>query len=277
MALYPSSRPKTVTTGKTEFELLKSSHKFLREDDEDENNLTWEDKLASKYYSSLYREFAVCDLKHYKSGNFALRWRTEAEVLSGAGESSCGNTRCKHHQPHKTKSPNDEDLNHNHGQRGESSHPHFRKTKNKPLITVELPFAYIEHGEPKSALVKVVLCEKCLAKLMWKRRKEKELALGKLEQGQVVKKEEEDGEVLQLLSVQVKQEENDDELEQSIHRAGPERSREDRVHRWEREQDIDIGNVRKDGNSSTRRRHSSRSRSPHLRSRTKERSRERCR
>ena len=27
------------------------------------------DKVAQKYYSSLYREYAVCDLKHYKSGN----------------------------------------------------------------------------------------------------------------------------------------------------------------------------------------------------------------
>jgi protein FRA10AC1 len=43
-----------------------------------------------------------------------------------------------------------------------------------PLNTVELPFAYEEHGERKSALVKVVLCGKCLKKLMWKREKEKE-------------------------------------------------------------------------------------------------------
>ena len=33
---------------------------------------------------------------------------------------------------------------------------------------------YLEHGETKSALVKVVLCDKCLKKMMWKRRKEKE-------------------------------------------------------------------------------------------------------
>ena len=41
--------------------------RFLR--DEDEKPTTWDDKLAGKYYESLYREFAVCDLKHYKSGN----------------------------------------------------------------------------------------------------------------------------------------------------------------------------------------------------------------
>ncbi|KAJ7592849.1 folate-sensitive fragile site protein Fra10Ac1, partial [Mycena floridula] len=129
----------------TEFEILKESHKFLR--DEDQPSKTWEDKLASKYYSSLYREFAVCDLKHYKTGNFALRWRTEEEVLSGAGEESCGNTRCKYHDASR---------------------------RIPTLTTLELPFTYSEEGESKSALVKVVLCDRCLKKLMWKRTKEKE-------------------------------------------------------------------------------------------------------
>ena len=41
--------------------------RFLRA--EDERPTTWDDQLAGKYYESLYREFAVCDLKHYKSGN----------------------------------------------------------------------------------------------------------------------------------------------------------------------------------------------------------------
>ena len=45
-----------------------------------------------------------------------------------------------------------------------------------PLKTVELPFAYEEEGTMKSALVKVVLCDKCLKKLMWKREKGKERA-----------------------------------------------------------------------------------------------------
>jgi len=150
MALYyygNSSKLPPPRTGITEFEILKANHKFLRK--EDDEGLTWEEKLASKYYSSLYREFAVCDLKHYKSGNFALRWRTEDEVISGAGETTCGNTRCEHH----TKSSN---------------------TPPPALTTLELPFAYAEHGENKYALVKVVLCPRCLDKLMWKRRKERE-------------------------------------------------------------------------------------------------------
>ncbi|KAH9481718.1 Protein FRA10AC1-like protein [Psilocybe cubensis] len=149
MSLYPSSSRKIETppVGITEFEILKASHRFLR--DEDEKPSTWDEKLAEKYYSNLYREFAVCDLKHYKSGNFALRWRTEDEVLSGYGETTCGNTRCTRH---------------------------FKADDNSPLTTLELPFAYAEHGETKSALVKVVLCSKCVKKLMWKRLQEKEKA-----------------------------------------------------------------------------------------------------
>ncbi|KAM5537165.1 hypothetical protein V8D89_009098 [Ganoderma adspersum] len=158
MALYTpySSRgagTSAATPGTTEFDILKGSHKFLREDEEvPEHQLSWDERLAKKYYSSLYREYAVCDLKHYKSGNFALRWRTEEEVLSGAGESTCGNTRCPLHR----EFPGGED------------------DIRPALTTLELPFSYSEHGESKFALVKVVLCPRCCKKLMWKRNKEKE-------------------------------------------------------------------------------------------------------
>ena len=59
----------------------------------------------------------------------------------------------------------------------------------KRLNTVELPFAYEEHGEQKAALVKVVLCDSCLRKLMWKREKEKEMrGQVRLERGEEKKK-----------------------------------------------------------------------------------------
>lgn len=66
-------------------------------------------------------------------------------MLSGAGETTCGNTRCAHHF-----------------------------AAGVGLTTLELPFAYAEHGEAKSALVKVVLCRRCVKKLMWKRERGKE-------------------------------------------------------------------------------------------------------
>lgn len=70
--------------------------------------------------------------------------------MSGAGETTCGNTRCSFHESHNV----------------EEARP--------SLKTLELPFSYQENGDTKFALVKVVLCDKCCKKLMWKRNKEKE-------------------------------------------------------------------------------------------------------
>jgi protein FRA10AC1 len=40
---------------------------------------------------------------------------------------------------------------------------------------MELPFSYVERGETRvrEVMVKVVLCERCVKKLMWKREREK--------------------------------------------------------------------------------------------------------
>lgn len=72
MALQGSSSGASRPVGTTEFEILKSSHQFLRPDGEEAKELSWNEKVAKKYYDNLYKEFAVCDLKHYKSGNLAL-------------------------------------------------------------------------------------------------------------------------------------------------------------------------------------------------------------
>ncbi|KAG1796264.1 folate-sensitive fragile site protein Fra10Ac1-domain-containing protein [Suillus plorans] len=142
---YVSNRKTTAAAPTvTEFDILKASHKFLRDGADDEASTSWNDRLAQKYYESLYREFAICDLKHYRSGNFSLRWRTETEVLSGTGETTCANARCLEHAASSTS-----------------------------LTTLELPFTYEEHGQRKEALVKVVLCSKCVRKIMWKRKHEK--------------------------------------------------------------------------------------------------------
>jgi len=138
---------------RTDFDVLKDAHRFLRNDGEDEANLTYDDSIALKYYRSLFKEFAICDLKHYKSGNFSLRWRTEDEVVDGIGQFTCGNPRCSRHTPEGMKK------------------------KEKTLITLELPFGYSEDGATKSALVKVVLCGRCKKKLTWKRDQEKEAAV----------------------------------------------------------------------------------------------------
>ena len=58
----------------SEINAISTPYRFLRDEDTDERDekASWEDRLAQKYYDSLYREFAVCDLKHYKSGNVSL-------------------------------------------------------------------------------------------------------------------------------------------------------------------------------------------------------------
>jgi Folate-sensitive fragile site protein Fra10Ac1 len=69
MALYHNAEDPAAASYSTEFDILKATHKFLREDADGGSSASWNEQLAQKYYSSLFREFAVCDLKHYKSGN----------------------------------------------------------------------------------------------------------------------------------------------------------------------------------------------------------------
>ena len=67
-------------------------------------------------------------MNELRSFQFLLRWRTEDEVLSGAGETTCGNTRCTFHDSHNV----------------EEARP--------SLKTLELPFSYEENGENKGSL-----------------------------------------------------------------------------------------------------------------------------
>lgn len=47
--------------------------RFLRDDDDKElNELSPDDRIAVKYYRGLFKEFALVDLKHYKSGQVRI-------------------------------------------------------------------------------------------------------------------------------------------------------------------------------------------------------------
>jgi protein FRA10AC1 len=81
-------------------------------------------------------------------------------VVLGSGQGTCGNTRCKYH-----------DIMDQIDRPAVSSSTH--KRSKVALHTLELPFGYSEGGEAKSALVKVVLCDKCVKKIMWKREQAK--------------------------------------------------------------------------------------------------------
>jgi protein FRA10AC1 len=92
--------------------------------------------LAKAYWESLHKEFALADLSRYAEGKVGLRWRTEAEVVSGKGQFLCGALGCD------------------------------RATS---LHSYETPFRYVERGVTKEALVKVRLCGPCATRMFHRR------------------------------------------------------------------------------------------------------------
>lgn len=99
---------------------------------------TWGQRLAKKYYDSLFKEFTICDLSRYKEDKVAMRWRTEAEVVDGKGQFVCGEKRC---------------------------------SERNDLRTWEVNFKYEEDSETKNTLVKLRLCPTCSHLLNFKNQK----------------------------------------------------------------------------------------------------------
>ncbi|CAN6453644.1 unnamed protein product [Victoria cruziana] len=138
---------KNVFALKTDLETLREGYRFIRNEEDDENP-SWEHKLVKRYHDKLFKEFCIADMSEYRSGKIGLRWRTKNEVISGKGQFICGNKKC-----------NERDG----------------------LASYEVNFSYVEAGENKQALVKLVTCVRCAGKLMYKCNKEKEKLLGKME------------------------------------------------------------------------------------------------
>eukprot|EP01066_Platyproteum_vivax_P002007 Platyproteum_vivax@DN12487_c0_g1_i1.p1 len=175
---------------KNDYDILHENHRFLRSGEDEDGS--WEARLARKYYDRLYKEYVICDLTEYKTGRIGFRWRTEQEVILGKGQFRCGNKHCD----------------------------------SKQLNSYEVNFGYVENKEKKQALVKVRVCVKCAIKLNYKflkkaRKKEKkgkgrkrtredeeEIAVKKEEESE---EEEEEGGEVELLQDDDK-EENEDTL-----------------------------------------------------------------
>ncbi|ORX43757.1 hypothetical protein BCR36DRAFT_140152 [Piromyces finnis] len=122
----------------TEYDILKKEFKFIRTE-KDNDDSTWEKRIAKKYYDKLYKEYCLANLKYYKEDKIALRWRIERELISGKGQFICGNVDC---------------------------------TETENLHSWEVNFAYKEDNEKKNALVKLRLCPKCSYKLNYKKIKQ---------------------------------------------------------------------------------------------------------
>jgi protein FRA10AC1 len=112
---------------------VKSTHRFLRTDEDDDALSSWEAKLARRYYDKLFKEYCVCDLSRWRERKIGMRWRIEKEVKDGKGQFFCGDKRC---------------------------------TETKDLASYEVHFGYVEAGERKEALVKLRVCPACAKKLV---------------------------------------------------------------------------------------------------------------
>ncbi|XP_055332857.1 protein FRA10AC1-like [Paramacrobiotus metropolitanus] len=116
---------------RTDKDVIRENHKFLW-DEENEDELSWEQKLAKKYYDKLFKEYCIADLHHYKHNKIGMRWRTEKEVIEGKGQFICGSKHCSN-------------------QMG--------------LRSWEVNFGYMENETKKNALIKLRLCPSCSGKL----------------------------------------------------------------------------------------------------------------
>jgi protein FRA10AC1 len=102
--------------------VIRSEYRFLRDSDDDDNI----DPATKRFEEALFREYAIADVSRYREHLLGLRWRTADEVKSRKGVDICGARDC---------------------------------LQRNQLVTLEVPFAYVEHGERRRALVKVVLCD----------------------------------------------------------------------------------------------------------------------
>ena len=129
---------------KSDYTALREAYQFVGSSGVKKND-EWGSKLAEAYCRRLFKEYALVDLSFYKQGKIGMRWRVEAEVTSGKGQFHCGAISC---------------LN------------------KVSLITLEVPFRYVEQKIKKEALVKVRLCSQCNQKMQYHHLVKKNRRLG---------------------------------------------------------------------------------------------------
>lgn len=122
------------TRDKTDADVLREAHRFIRNADDDDES-TYEKRLAKRYYDKLFKEYCLSDLRRYRQNQVGLRWRTQAEVFAGKGQFVCGSLHCD---------------------------------EREKLRSYEVEFRYVEAGERKAALVKIRLCPECSFRLNYK-------------------------------------------------------------------------------------------------------------
>jgi len=105
--------------------------RFIR-NEKDNDDSVWQKRFAKDYYDKLFKNYCLANFSRYKEGKVGMRWRTEDEVISGKGQFVCGAEDC---------------------------------SETKSLKSYEVPFAYVETGQKKHALVKLRVCPACATQL----------------------------------------------------------------------------------------------------------------
>jgi len=78
---------------KRDIDVIRDHHRFLWKESEVEES--WEVQLAKRYYDKLFKEYCIIDLSRYKENQFGMRWRVEAEVVTGKGQFVCATKKCE--------------------------------------------------------------------------------------------------------------------------------------------------------------------------------------
>jgi protein FRA10AC1 len=131
---YGHKPQRDASRDRTDADVLREAHRFLRSETDNDDS-TYEKRLARRYYDMLFKEFCLADLSKFRKSRIGLRWRTEAEVFAGKGQFVCANVECNN---------------------------------TNSLKSYEVEFRYVEAEEDKVALVKVRVCKECAFKLNYK-------------------------------------------------------------------------------------------------------------
>eukprot|EP00922_Rhytidocystis_sp_ex-Travisia-forbesii_P036383 GHVS01053987.1.p1 GENE.GHVS01053987.1~~GHVS01053987.1.p1 ORF type:complete len:286 (-),score=52.43 GHVS01053987.1:384-1241(-) len=170
---------------KTDYDVLKDQHEFLRDDRNQGNDPSncsgvegWERSLACRYYERLFKEYVLCDFSRCETGQVGMRWRSEAEVVQGKGQFVCGNKACD-----------------------------AADRSRGGLRSYEMNFVYTEKGKRKQALVKARLCLSCARRLNFKKEDVEEEVRRKSRRRENDQMEEGGTNVEELAQIKVKEEE----------------------------------------------------------------------
>ena len=69
----------------TDLDALRDNHRFVVSPEESLDRSTPEKRMALTYYDRLFKEYVLADFSRYKEDQIGMRWRIEAEVVTGKG------------------------------------------------------------------------------------------------------------------------------------------------------------------------------------------------